>query len=124
MTARTLTAFFAFWMAFALIGGIADGVILRGHDTSGAGAHSGDASIFQGAGQPAIGQEESSGGVLGFFGGIARGFQATVGLLTSVVGMLALNFSFFTGDWALIGWLFRGLISFTMAGMFLQMLRG
>ena len=124
MTARVLTTFFSIWMAFAFVGGILDGKILGGHDETGVGAHTGDAAAFQGASQVDVGQEESSGGVLGFFGNIARGFSATINFLSSVVGMLALNFSFFTGEWSVVGWFVRGIIGLPMIVMFLELLRG
>ena len=101
-----------------------DGQILRGQDTSGAAAHTADAGVFQGAAQVDIGQEESSGGILGFFAHISRGFSATVNFLASVVGMLTLNFGFFSGEWAPVGWFVRGIIGIPMTIMFIQLLRG
>ena len=123
MTVRVLATFVGIWLAFAFVGGIADGQIIGGHDPSGSGAHTGDAATLQEAGQLDVGQEESSGGVLGFFGNIARGLSATISFLFAWAGMLALNFSFFTGEWAIVGWFVRGIIGIPMITMLLLSLR-
>ncbi len=123
MNVRVLSVFVGIWLGFALIGGIIDGVILTGHDASGSGAHLGDAATLSEASQVTIGQEQSGGGVLGFLGNIARGFQATFSFLAAWVNMLALNFSFFTGEFAIIGWFVRGIIGLPMVTMMLFSLR-
>ena len=100
-----------------------DGTILSGHDSSGAGAHAGDAQILNEAQDTKIGQEESTGGVWGFLANVLRGLAATVSFLAAWVNMLALNFSFFTGEWAIVGWFVRGLIGIPMGTMMLLSLR-
>ena len=123
MNVRYLAIFLGIWLGFALVGGIMDGTILSGHDSSGARAHAGDAQILNEAQDINIGQEESTGGVRGFLANVWRGLAATVGFLEAWVNMLALNFSFFTGEWAIVGWFVRGLIGIPMATMMLLSLR-
>ncbi len=114
MTVKILSTFVGIWMAFALIGGMMDGVILGGQDTSGAGEHTGDAEAFEKAGQAPISSEET-----GFLSGIRRWFSASFGFLEGWATMLTLNFSFFTGSWAPFGWFVRGILGLPIIAMLL-----
>lgn len=124
MTARTLAVFMAIWLSFGFIGGIVDGKILGGYDTTGGGAHTGDAAALQGALQSTIQSEENQNALGAFLGTVSRGFATTMNFLGAWADMLTLNFSFFTGPYTLVGWVVRSIIGIPMITMLLLVMFG
>ncbi len=105
MTVKALASIIGIWLALAMVGAMADGQILRGYDTTGAGAHSGDAADLLGASQLDIETQET-----GFFDNVAKWFAAPVKFLSAWANILALNSSLFTGNFAVLGWIVRFLL--------------
>jgi len=115
MNVQALSIFVAIWLGFALIGGLVDGQLFGGYVAGG--ADTGDAQSFQRALQPDILTEQEDTGLLA---GVRSWFAGTVNFLTGWAGMLALNFSFFTGPLGTpIGWLVRGIIGLPLITMLL-----
>ncbi len=65
-------------------------------------------------------QTQEKEGILGnLLGQVTRWFAASYNFLSSWANMLALNFSFFTGPYVVVGWLVRGIIGVPMVTMLL-----
>lgn len=117
MNVKTLSVFISIYMAFAILGGLTDGQLIRGYGQgSGAGdcdEHTGDAKTICQTQQLRLeGESDTS-----IIGKVGRWFTTGFEMLKGWANMLALNFSFFSGDFAFVGWIVRMIIAVPIIAM-------
>jgi hypothetical protein len=120
MNVKVLSVFVSIWLGFALVGGLVDGLLLGGY-AEGAGVgcagHTGDALAACQALQVELSSEGEETGISGFINKVTRWFSAGINYVTGWVNMLALNFSFFQGDFMVVGWIVRLIIASPIIAM-------